>query len=125
MINRYAGEIHINPIRILRGDDFNNDGHIKDIEATLEETLELNQEINDRLEKLLAWLEKGNASGGIQFHYADGGYISVKGLPDSQLQQLASNGLIELFDYATDRDWVKKYGMQFGLVWESGRARAV
>jgi hypothetical protein len=65
MVNRYAGEIHINPIRILRGDDFNNDGHIKDIEATLEEALELNQEINDRLEKLLTWLEKGNASGGI------------------------------------------------------------
>ncbi len=122
MVNRYAGEIHINPVRILRGDDFNNDGRIKDIEATLEEALALNQAINDRLEKLLTWLEKGNVPGNIQFHFADGGYISVKGLPDSILKQLATNGLIELFDYACDRDWVKKYGMQFGLVWEGGRA---
>ena len=125
MINRYAGEIHINPIRILRGDDFNNDGHIKDIVATLEEAHTLNQEINERIMMLLEWLDAGNASSNIQFHFADGGYISVNGLPDSQLQQLAADGLIELFDFATDRDWVKKYGMQFGLVWENGRAIGV
>jgi hypothetical protein len=122
MINRYAGEIHINPMRILRNDDFNNDGYIKDIEATLKETIELNQHINTRLQQLKAWLEKGNASGSMQFHFADAGYISVKGLSDTQLKQLASKGLIELFDFATDREWVKKYGAQFGLIWEGGRA---
>jgi hypothetical protein len=122
MINRYAGEIHINPIRILRNDDFNNDGHIKDIEATLKETIELNQQISDRLHKLKAWIDKGTVSGNVQFHFADGGYISIKGLPDDQLKQLASRGLIELFDYATDRDWVKRHGMLFGLIWEGGRA---
>jgi hypothetical protein len=122
MVNRYAGEIHINPVRILRGDDFNNDGNIKDIEATLKEAIELNQEINDRLKKLKAWLEKGNATAGIKFHFADGGYISVNGLSDVQLHQLHAKGLIELFDYATDRDWVKKYGAQFGLMWQGGRA---
>ena len=122
MTNRFAGEIHINPMRILRNDDFNNDGHIKDIEATLKEAIELNQKINTRLQQLKAWLEKGNASGSIQFHFADAGYISVKGLSDSQLQQLSVKGLIELFDYATDREWVKKYGSQFGLIWEDGRA---
>jgi maltose-binding protein MalE len=122
MVNRYAGEIHINPIRVLRGDDFNNDGHIKDIDATLEEAITLTQQINDRLQKLKAWLGKENTTAGIQFHFADGGYISVKGLSDEQLQKLAKQGLIELFDFATDRDWVKKYGMQFGLIWEGGRA---
>ena len=35
MINRYAAEIHINPIRFLRNDDFNNDGHIEDIKNTV------------------------------------------------------------------------------------------
>ncbi|MEY4930024.1 MAG: hypothetical protein RI909_748 [Bacteroidota bacterium] len=125
MVNRYAGEIHINPVRVLRGDDFNNDGHIKNIEDTLEEAIALNEEINSRLRGIKAWLEKGNAAAGIQFHFADGGYISVKGLSDAQLQQLASKGLIELFDYATDRDWVKKYGMQFGLIWEGGRAISI
>jgi maltose-binding protein MalE len=122
MVNRYAGEIHINPVRILRGDDFNNDGHIKNIEDTLEEAIALNEAINHRLKGIKAWLEKGNAAAGIQFQFADGGYISVKGLSDEQLQQLATKGLIELFDYARDRDWVKKYGMQFGLVWEGGQA---
>jgi hypothetical protein len=122
MINRYAGEIHINPIRTLRNDDFNNDGHIKDIEATLKEAIELNQQINDRLQKLKAWLDKGTVSGTVQFHFADSGYISIKGLSDDQLKQLASKGLIELFDYATDRDWVKRHGMLFGLIWEGGRA---
>ncbi len=122
MINRYAGEIHINPIRILRNDDFNNDGHIKDIEATLKETIELTQNIVDRLQKLKSWLEKGNAAGNVQFHFADGGYISIKGLPDDQLKQLASKGWIELFDHATDRIWVKKHGILFGLIWEGGKA---
>jgi maltose-binding protein MalE len=122
MVNRYAGEIHINPIRILRGDDFNNDGHIKDIEVTLKEAIALTQQINERLNKLQTWLGKANTTAGIQFQFADGGYISVKGLSDEQLQKLAKQGLIELFDYATDRDWVKKYGMLFGLIWEGGRA---
>lgn len=122
MINRYAGEIHINPIRTLRNDDFNNDGHIKDIEATLEEAILLTQQITERLQKFKNWLGKGNASAGVQFHFADGGYISIKGLSDDQLKQLASNDLIELFDYATDRDWVKRHGMLFGLIWENGRA---
>jgi hypothetical protein len=122
MVNRYSGEIHINPVRILRGDDFNNDGHIKDMEATLKEAIELNQEINDRLKRLQIWLEKGNVTAGIKFHFADGGYISVNGLSDVQLKQLAAKGMIELFDYASDRDWVKKYGTQFGLIWQGGKA---
>jgi hypothetical protein len=122
MVNRYAGEIHINPIRTLRVDDFNNDGHIKDIEATLQEAIELNHKISDRLQKLKAWLDHGKASAGIRFRFADGGYISVSGLSDTQLKQLASKGLVELFDFATEKDWVKKYGSQFGLVWEGGRA---
>ncbi|MBK8292166.1 MAG: hypothetical protein IPK96_15765 [Flammeovirgaceae bacterium] len=63
---------------------------------------------------------KGN--GAIQFHFADAGYISIKGLSDDQLKQLAAKGLIELFDNAKDKDWVKKYGPQFGLIWENGRA---
>lgn len=122
MINRYSGEIHINPMRILRNDDFNNDGQIKNIEVTLKEAIALNQKISERLQRLLEWLEKGNASGGVQFHFADGGYISVKGLSDAQLLQLSSKGLIELFDYATSKEWVKKYGPKFGLIWEDGRA---
>ena len=122
MINRYAGEIHINPVRILRKDDFNNDGNIKDIMLTLQETIELNQHINARLQKLKAWLEKGNATAGMQFYFADTGHISMKGLSDSQLLMLAEKELIELFDFATDKSWVKKYGHQFGLIWEDGRA---
>jgi hypothetical protein len=125
MINRYAGEIHINPIRTLRNDDFNNDGHIKDIEATLEEAITLTQQINERLQKLKAWLGKANATAGIQFHFADGGYISIKGLSDDQLKQLAAKGWIELFDNASDRDWVKRHGMLFGLIWENGRAISI
>jgi hypothetical protein len=122
MINRYAGEIHINPIRILRNDDFNNDGQIKDIEATLKEAIELNQKIAARLQKLTIWLNKKNFPSSIQFKFAEGGYISLKGLPDHQLQELAAQGMIELFDFATDKDWVKKYGQQFGLIWENGRS---
>jgi hypothetical protein len=122
MINRYAGEIHINPIRILRNDDFNNDGQIKDIEATLKEAIELNQKIAAHLQQLMAWLNKKKFPSSIQFQFAEGGYISLKGLPDQQLQELASLGMIELFDFATDKDWVKKYGQQFGLIWENGRS---
>ncbi len=121
MINRYAGEIHINPIRVLRKDDFNNDGHIKDIEATLKEAIDLNQKIAERLQKLKAWLDQKKYPPAIRFQFAEGGYISMNGLPDHQLQELTSQGMIELFDYATDRDWVKKHGPQFGLVWENGR----
>lgn len=122
MVNRYAGEIHINPIRILRNDDFNNDGRIKNIQATLNEAIDLNHKIAQQLQRLSAWLEAANFSGGIQFHFAEGGYISMKGLPDIQLKELASQGLIELFDFARDKDWVKKHGQQFGLIWENGRA---
>jgi len=122
MINRYAGEIHINPIRSLRNDDFNNDGQIKDINATLKDALELNQKITERLQRLKTWLDKRNFPSSIQFQFAEGGYISLKGLPDQQLQELATQGMIELFDFATDKDWVKKYGPQFGLIWENGRS---
>ena len=122
MINRYAGEIHINPIRILRNDDFNNDGQIKDIEATLKEAIELNQKIAVRLQQLMSWLSKKKFPSSIQFQFAEGGYISLKGLPDHQLKELAAQGMIELFDFAKDKDWVKKYGSQFGLIWENGRS---
>ena len=122
MTNRYAGEIHINPIRVLRNDDFNNDGQIKDINATLKEAIEVNKGIAERLQKLQAWLSKRNFPSSIQFQFTDGGYISLKGLPDHHLQELASQGIIELFDFATDKEWVKKYGAQFGLIWENGRS---
>jgi hypothetical protein len=122
MVNRYAGEIHINPIRSLRNDDFNNDGQIKDINVTLKEAIELNQKIAERLKKLTTWLSKKNFPSSIQFRFAEGGYISLKGLPDHQLQELAAQGMIELFDFAKDKDWVKKYGQQFGLIWENGRS---
>jgi len=122
MINRYAGEIHINPIRVLRNEDFNNDGQIQDIEVTLKEAIELNQKIARRLQHLLAWLNKKKFPTSIKFQFAEGGYISLNGLPDHQLQELATQGMIELFDFATDKDWVKKYGPQFGLIWENGRS---
>ena len=122
MINRYAGEIHINPIRILRNDDFNNDGQIKDIETTLKEAVELNRKIASQLQQLMAWLNKKSFPSSLQFKFAEGGYISLQGLPDQQLKELAAQGIIELFDFATDKDWVKKYGSQFGLIWENGRS---
>jgi hypothetical protein len=122
MINRYEGEIHINPIRILRKDDFNNDGEIKDIASVLSEAVKINQEIGDRLNQLMRWLKQENILAAVRFHFADGGYISINGLSDHELQKLYSSGLIELFDHATERDWVKKYGHQFGLMWEGGRA---
>lgn len=121
MINRYAGEIHINPMRVLRGDDFNNDGKIKDIQATIKWAIELNQQMGVRLQQVFDWLKKGGGSS-VQFQFAEGGYISVSGLSDAQLKELSARGMIELFDYATDKDWVKKHGHLFGLVWENGRA---
>ena len=122
MINRYAGEIHINPIRILRNDDFNNDGKIKDIQQTLKQAIQLNQEIAIRLTQLQQWLSKENNFASVQFHFAEGGYISISGLTDEQLKRLSSKNLIELFDFATDKEWVKKHGQKFGLIWENGRA---
>ena len=121
MINRYAGEIHVNPIRVLRNDDFNNDGQIKDIGATLKEAIALNQQIATRLQQFKTWLDQKKYSG-IQFRFAEGGYISINGLPDEQLKSLAAQGVIELYDFAKDKDWVKKHGPQFGLVWENGRS---
>jgi hypothetical protein len=121
MVNRYAGEIHLNPVRILRNDDFNNDGHIKDIEATLQEAIDLIADINNRLQRIKDWLENENTEP-LQFHFAEGGYISIKGLSDQQLKELAAEDMIELFDCATDREWVKRYGPLFGLIWEDGRA---
>jgi len=121
MVNRYEGEIHINPIRILRNDDFNNDGQIKNIEATLNQAIELSQKISARLLAIKSWLEAKKFAGP-QFRFAEGGYISVKGLSDAQLKELAAQGLIELFDFATDKNWVKKHGPLFGLAWENGRA---
>lgn len=122
MINRYAGEIHINPVRILRNDDFNNDGRIADIKDTLATVIEINQDMNDRLNKLINWLKKENSAHMAQFEYAQGGYIQIKGLTDDQLLYLESKGLIELFDNATSKEWVKKYGPLFGLIWEDGGA---
>jgi len=121
MINRYAGEIHINPVRILRNDDFNNDGQIKNINGTIELAIELNHQIGIRLQMILGWLKKGSSSSA-QFHFAEGGYISVRGLSDTELKELAAKGMIELFDFATDKHWVKKHGQHFGLIWENGRA---
>lgn len=122
MVNRYSGEIHINPMRVLRNDDFNNDGKINDIAATLKQVISLNQKVSDRMQRLMDWLAKENTAAAPQFHYADGGYIAIQGLSDKQLLQLASKGLIELFDNATSKEWVMKYGHYFGLVWEDGRA---
>jgi hypothetical protein len=122
MVNRYEGEIRINPIAILRNDDFNNDGGIEDIDNVLAEAIALNQTISDRLTKLRTHLKSKGFSGNLRFNFADGGYISMKGCSDKDLLELKSNGLIDLYDLATDKNWVKKYGAQFGLVWEDGRA---
>jgi type I site-specific restriction endonuclease len=121
MINRYAGEIHINPISQLRNGDFNNDGRIQNVDATLREAVEFNQRIGFKLQQLKAWLHT-NKSGLLQLHFADGGYISLSGLTDSQLKELESKGLIQLHDFATDKNWVKKFGHHFGLIWEDGQA---
>jgi hypothetical protein len=121
MVNRYAAEIHINPIRFLRNDDFNNAGHIEDIKSTLAEAIKLNEAIRERMLQIQAWLQKGDYKS-VSFHYADGGYISMQGASDKQLLELKSKGMVELFDFATDKSWVKKYGHQFGLIWEDGKA---
>lgn len=118
-VNRYAGEIRINPIPILRHDDFNNDGRIDDIQAVLGQVLQINQSISGRVEKIREWI--GAGSGG-EFFFAEGGYIGMRAFSDEQLLDMHRAGLIDLFDFATDRDWVKRYGAQFGLVWEGGRA---
>lgn len=122
MINRYAAEIHINPIRFLRNDNFNNDGRIDNIDGTLNQARQLCTTIHERLSLIQTWLTKSDIKASIQFHYADGGYISMKGASDAQLLELESRGLIELFDFATDKNWVKKFGHHFGLVWEDGKA---
>lgn len=122
MMNRYSGEIRINPISILRNDDFNNEGEIADIHETLQEAIAINNEISGRLTRLTRYLRENHSLARLQCHFAPGGYIAVNGLTDEQLLDMKQKGLIELFDFATDRDWVKKYGRQFGLVWENGRA---
>jgi len=99
MVNRYAGENPHQPIRILRNDDFNNDGHIKNMQATLNQAIELNYKINQQLQQLRAWLEAGNFFRCVQISLCGWRYISVKGLSDAQLKDLASEGLIELFDF--------------------------
>ena len=122
MVNRYAGEIRINPMAILRNDDFNNDGEIEDINEVLSETLRINMAISERIAKLKTHLNKARLSSNVRFNYAEGGYIAMKGFTDQELQEMKSKGLIDLFDFAVDKNWVKKYGMQFGLIWEDGRA---
>jgi hypothetical protein len=122
MINRYAGEIRINPVSILRNDDFNNEGEILDIQVTLQEAITINQKISERLKHLKSWLKENHPAGKLRFNFAPGGYIAVQGLSDHELLTLESEGLIDLFDYATDKEWVKKYGRHFGLIWENGRA---
>lgn len=121
MINRYAGEIHINPIAKLRGGDFNNDGRIDDIELTLSKAIDITREIEKKLSSIRVWL-KSNDSHTARFHFADGGYISIEGLSDSQLKELSRLGLVQLYDFAVDKNWVKKFGHHFGLIWEDGQA---
>jgi hypothetical protein len=122
MINRYSGEIRINPISVLRNDDFNNEGEIDVIDKTLRDAISINNEISERLTRLKDYLRKNFGSAQPKFNYAPGGYIAVNGFSDDQLLEMKRIGLIDLFDFATDRDWVKKYGRHFGLIWENGRA---
>ena len=122
MVNRYAGEIRINPIAILRNDDFNNDGEIKDINIVFSETIKINQTVSDRISRLKAYLEAKGFSENVGFNFAEGGYIAMKGFTDQELMDMKAKGLIDLFDFACDKSWVKKYGAQFGLIWEDGRA---
>jgi hypothetical protein len=122
MINRYEGEIRINPVAILRNNDFNNEGDIADILDTLQQAIAINERINERLNKLKAFLDENAFTARATFNYAPGGYISMKGFSDAELLDMQSKGLIDLFDFATDRDWVKRYGARFGLTWENGRA---
>lgn len=122
MINRYAGEIHINPMPILRNNDFNNEGHIPDIDRVLREVLRINAQVSNRLEQLRTALADDGLAKSATFHFAPGGYISVSGLTDAQLLNLNERGLIDLFDFALDKAWVLNYGHYFGLIWENGRA---
>jgi hypothetical protein len=121
MVNRYAGEIHLNPVPVLRNFDFNNEGHIPDIKVMLDDAIRLSGEIAARLQQLREFLDKPNFSEA-KFHFAPGGYVSITGLPDAQLIALHEQGLIQLYDFASDREWVMRYGHLFGLVWENGRA---
>lgn len=122
MINRYSGEIRINPVAILRNNDFNNEGEIEDIDELLQEAINLNVRIRERMEALKSYLQTNSFSSQITFNFAPGGYIAMNGFTDNELLGMKAKGLIDLFDYATDRDWVKRYGAQFGLIWENGRA---
>jgi hypothetical protein len=121
MVNRYAGEIHLNPVPVLRNFDFNNEGHIADINATLDDAIRLTGEITGRLQQLKNFLGTTMLANA-KFHFAPGGYISIAGLTDAQLVTLHKQGLIQLYDFATEREWVKRHGHLFGLVWENGRA---
>ena len=121
MVNRYSGEIHINPISQLRNGDFNNDGKINDIDTTLFNAINTISGIEKRLQGIKGWL-KNNNSNAAQFHFAEAGFIGIKGLTDGQLKDLAAKGYIQLFDFANDKTWVIKYGHLFGLVWENGQA---
>ena len=120
MVQRYVGEIHLNPIRVLRNDDFNNDGHIADISDTLDQAIEITVAIQARLQQFRDWVDKAGLSA--RYAYEPGGFISVTGLSDAVLQELAARDLIALYDRATEKDWVKKYGMLYGLIWQEGRA---
>jgi hypothetical protein len=122
MINRYSGEIRINPVAILRNNDFNNEGEIDDIDELLQEAIDLNVRIRDRMEALQSYLKANSFSSQVNFNFAPGGYIAMTGFTDDELLEMKARGLIDLFDYATDRDWVKRFGARFGLVWENGRA---
>lgn len=113
MVNRYAGEIRINPIAILRKDDFNNSGEIENIEQMLAQTIQLHESIRAKLMRLKEYLRK-YPSANREFFFADGGYIGLKGFADTELLALKSEGLIDLFDFAVDKGWVKKYGAQLG-----------
>ena len=122
MVNRYSGEIRINPVAILRKDDFNNEGGLEDIDEVLSQAIEISKTISDRLQKLKAHLKAKGFSQNLKFNFSEGGYIAMKGCSDGELLEMKSKGLIDLYDLAADKEWVKKYGAQFGLVWENGRA---
>ncbi|MFN3840230.1 MAG: hypothetical protein ACK4RF_05940 [Cyclobacteriaceae bacterium] len=122
MVNRYSGEIHLNPVPRLRNNDFNNEGNIPDINATLTDAIRLLDEIRERLQEVRRATSTLSFMGEARFHFAPGGYISITGITDDQLKELHRKGLIELFDFATDRNWVKRYGHLFGLSWENGQA---
>jgi hypothetical protein len=119
--NRYIGEIRINPVAILRKDDFNNDGEIENMNDLLSEAIGVNRSISDRVIRLQAYLNEKGFSGKVGFNFDDGGYIAMRGFSDTELLEMRSKGLIDLFDRASDKSWVKKYGSQWGLIWEDGR----